>query len=393
MRRILPFEELDVKPFLGLPDEIRSPEMFTASEWVNHLVDAASLQVLEELGPGLRSVREVAGLTDENERTARVSELAREAGVAPDRREVFAWLYRWILDPGRVVGVAIEDFRDPLAGFPAFETSFERAVEAEPEMRPNAELIRFALAGYSSFLRGEIEGDRVLFQPGSLSLWEEYFSNDHRITRSLNQMGARVAGEELEGRDELEIIELGGGLGSAARCLVETLGPRVKHYLFTDVVAGFIRRAMGDLEELFPGLQLDSDRVDINAPLGEQGLEPGSRDLVYAVNVLHLARDLRGALEQIRKLLRPGGRLIFVEGVRPTRGRPIAAEFAFHLLEAFRDVEVGLPWRPDHGFLTASDWQEALRVAGYSRSRVVPEVGPAVEAYPNHYLGVVVAEG
>ncbi len=391
MRRHLLFEELNLDPFQDLPDEIRSPELFISSEWVNHMVDAASYEVIQQLGFGIDELKKYQSIESETERQDFVERLADTAGVVPDRVEVFAWLFRWLIDPQRVVGVEVQSFDDPMNGFPSFEETFLKAIEADPQVQPNAELIQFALAGYRDFLVGEVEGDQVLFKPGSFSLWESYFSNSHRITRSLNSIGAHVVKSCLEGKSEVRILELGGGLGSAAEKIIEEMEPQLSLYHFTDVAAGFLRRGGNMLEDRFTELNLDFSRIDINKPFGEQKVSNEGYDLIYAVNVLHLAKDLKTSLSGIHSLLRDGGQLVFVEGVRPERGRPIAAEFAFHLLLAFRDVEVGTHFRPEKGFLTGEDWSAALKVSGFKNIEIYPEPKSAVEAYPNHYLGAFVA--
>lgn len=64
------------------------------------------------------------------------------------------------------------------------------------------------------------------------------------------------------------------------------------------------------------------------------GLEPESFDLVSMVHVLHdiPKEDRRGVLEQLARLVRPGGRMSLLEPVSPRHG--IAPEEVRELLEA-----------------------------------------------------------
>ena len=51
----------------------------------------------------------------------------------------------------------------------------------------------------------------------------------------------------------------------------------------------------------------------------DQGYTEGSFDVVIAAGVLHVAADLDIAFQNVRKLLRPGGKLILIELTNPDR--------------------------------------------------------------------------
>jgi SAM-dependent methyltransferase len=120
---------------------------------------------------------------------------------------------------------------------------------------------------------------------------------------------------------------------------------------------------------------------------GEQGIEPESADVVYAVNTVHIAKDLAATLARIRGTLRPGGVAVFSECIRPLEGQPIYVEFVFNFLENFTGVVTDPRTRPNHGFLTPRSWRRSLAAAGFEK----PEILPDVETLARHYEAFFVA--
>ena len=96
----------------------------------------------------------------------------------------------------------------------------------------------------------------------------------------------------------------------------------------------------------------------------EQGVPAGYADVVYAVNTIHIARDLPATLARVRSTLKPGGVAVFSECVRPFPEQPIYVEFVFNFLENFTGVVTDARTRPNHGFLTPENWRNAFRAAG-----------------------------
>lgn len=69
----------------------------------------------------------------------------------------------------------------------------------------------------------------------------------------------------------------------------------------------------GFIREKLTGREMDADlRSD---PVGASGLPDDSADLVISTLVLCSVPDVRVALAEIRRILRPGGRLLFIEHV------------------------------------------------------------------------------
>src|SRR5262249_1531715 len=78
-------------------------------------------------------------------------------------------------------------------------------------------------------------------------------------------------------------------------------------YRLTDVSPLFLKRAQRSLPTRFPGRPLEFAALDIDQPFAASGVAPGSFGLVYAVNVVHVSRDLGATLREIRTALADGG--------------------------------------------------------------------------------------
>ncbi|HZI63891.1 MAG TPA: class I SAM-dependent methyltransferase, partial [Thermoanaerobaculia bacterium] len=197
----------------------------------------------------------------------------------------------------------------------------------------------------------------------------------------------------IPGGGALRVLEVGAGAGSATHALLDSLaaagrlaGPAT--FLVTEPVPFLRRRAERSLRgragpvPSFAALDIDRDWAD-------QGAAPETFDLVYAVNVLHVARDLLFSLRQAWTALRPGGWLVLGECVRPYPGRPVAAELIFQILERFADVSTDPEIRPHHGFLAPEHWRRALDAAGFAPVEVVPDLIKIRDIYPRFSTGAL----
>jgi SAM-dependent methyltransferase len=246
------------------------------------------------------------------------------------------------------------------------------------------------------FLRGEKTGEDILFAPTRLPLWFDYFSNDHLLYEINNRLGAEAVARELPAGRPATIVEIGGGSGSAALALGERLArdaalSRIGRYVFTEIVPTFLRRAERSIRARFPDLSAEFRKLDMNEDFATQGVAPSSADVVYAVNTVHIARDLEKTLARIRETLRPGGVAVFSECVRPFAGQPIYVEFVFNFLENFTGVATDPATRPNHGFLTPGNWRSAFEASGFEDPRILPDVEELARHYDAFFVAAVSA--
>ena len=116
----------------------------------------------------------------------------------------------------------------------------------------------------------------------------------------------------------MTVLEVGAGTGATTLPLLRALRMGESHLLerydFTDISTGFFDSSRSVLEEWSDLLNYRSLNIE-NDPVS-QGFLEGSYDLVIASNVLHATANIETSLVNIRKLLKPGGRLAIIEGVR-----------------------------------------------------------------------------
>ncbi len=329
-------------------------------------------------------------------RGARVREIVEERGWAPRAQVPVTWFLRKLaaeryLQVEEESGGPIFRLRGPLPpGDPDRAQARARAID-ERSMPPFT-VVRAMVEHVPEFLRGEKTGEEILFAPSRLPLWFDYFSNDNLLYQINNRLGAEAVVRALPPRQPATIVEIGGGSGSAATALAERLARdnamgRVGRYVFTEIVPTFLRRAERTLSSRFADLPVEFHRLDMDRDFGEQGVAPGVADVVYAVNTIHIAKDLGAALARVRATLKPGGVAVFSECVRPFAGQPIYVEFVFNFLENFTGVATDAATRPNHGFLTPRNWRDAFAQAGFE----APEILPDVEELARHYDAFFVA--
>ena len=373
-----------------IPDpEIRSlfsPEFILCCEEFYRFTTDTVVNLVRELGLEAALAR---GTTS--------SEVVRSMGFAPRAEVPIAWFFRKLAEAdllemsGGPEGPLRFRSRGPLpVGDPDRAEARARAID--PRSLPPFTVVRAMVEHAPAFLKGEKTGEEILFAPAKLPLWFDYFSNDNLLYAINNRLGAEAVSRALPAGRPATVVEIGGGSGSAALALGDRLSRdaalhRIGRYVFTEIVPTFLRRAERSVKARFPALPAEFLRLDMDRDFGPQGLEPGMADLVYAVNTVHIAKDLDATLGRIRETLRPGGTAVFSECVRPRDGQPIYVEFVFNFLENFTGVATDPATRPNHGFLTPANWRNAFRKAGFE----APEILPDVESLARHYDAFFVA--
>jgi SAM-dependent methyltransferase len=268
----------------------------------------------------------------------------------------------------------------------------EAVLEHDPANAPFLDLLDLAGRAWPRVVAGEVRGEAALLAADQLGLWMRYFSNDNPVYAVNNRVAALAAANRLaEGG---RVLEVGAGAGSGSAALLEALEQsgrlgRLAALRLTEPAAMLRRRAARELARRWPEAPIEAAELDVDRPWAEQGAEPGSVDLIFGVNVLHVAQELPWTLAEARRALRPGGWLVAGECLRPRPGRPVAAEMIFLLLEGFREVKIDPELRPGPGFLTPELWVAQLERAGFDRVELVPDVRVLREFYPGFATGAV----
>src|SRR6267142_2653380 len=268
------------------------------------------------------------------------------------------------------------------------------ALNIDPGNAATLDLLDHAASLYGIVATGEKSGDQNQLGPQGVPLWLNYFHNDNSTYAVNNWVGAVLAADRLATRRTLRILELGAGSGSASEILLQLLTergllPRVERYLITEPNAYFRRCSQRKLTAQYPNLLLEWAPLDIDVPWNTQGITSGEFDLVYAVNVMHISKNLLFSLNEARSALAPGGWLVIGECLRPYDHQPIYPELMFQILESFTNVEIDPEVRPNPGFLTAEQWRRAFSRAGFNHTKIAPDIDRIREIYPHFFTGAI----
>lgn len=359
--------------------DLFSYRFLVATELFDQLVDAAAWRVLSD----------AAALPEEGGTDP--ATLPEEKGFPPRTRPALKFCYEKLADSRyftREGGL----FRSTAERPATVEVLASELAEKIPEAAIGAEIVQELVNGAPTFFTGERTGEEILFAPNRLPLWFRYFSNDNILYRINNTLGAEALGRAL-GSQPADVLEIGGGCGSAAEVALKHLGSAIARYRFTELVPTFARRGeRAARAAAYPGTVVEAAKLDMNRPWAAQGVEAGRFDAVYSVNCFHVAPDLGTVLAEAREALKPGGVLVVSECIRPSGDvRPIYVEFIFDFLESFTNVALDPIRRPTHGFLTPTAWRASLEAAGFEEITFVPDVDAVAKRYPNFFVGAAIA--
>jgi SAM-dependent methyltransferase len=264
----------------------------------------------------------------------------------------------------------------------------------DPGNAATLDLLDLAASLHPAVATGQQNGDHNLFGPQGVPLWLKYFHNDNLTYAVNNWVGAAVAADHLSSQPTLQILEIGAGTGSATEILLKVLDQhgllsRLERYLVTEPNAYFRRCNQRKLAAQYPNLPLEWATLDLNVPWNTQEIPSGEFDLVYAVNVMHIAKNLLFSLNEARSALAAAGWLVIGECIRPYANQPIYPELMFQILDSFSNVKTDPEIRPNPGFLTAEQWRRAFLRAAFDRVEIAPDIEEIRGIYPHFFTGAI----
>ena len=310
-------------------------------------------------------------------------------------RKPLAWMLPFLVNEGLLDCV---NGRYILTGEPDLDL---RGIREEMELQapghgPNFDLLDGVRSHIRPYFTEGKSGESLLFDLALFPLWLTYFRNENLGYFPNNLLTLLALREGLP--EGAKVLELGAGAGSfaqlvAKRGAAEGWLSRIAEYRFTDVAPAFLRRAQRDLKDTAPGLPIHFQALDLNLAMPTQGIEPGSLDTIVGINVLHVAQNLEATLKELRRCLKPGGRLVIGECIKPDLTRPVYIEFLFTFIRSFTEVQLDPQWRPAYGFLDPDSWDKALRHAGFTNVDFIPPPHPLMDQYPTFNASGMTASG
>lgn len=166
--------------------------------------------------------------------------------------------------------------------------------------------------------------------------------------------------------DDARVLELGCGTGGTALRLADDAAA----ILGTDISAGMIREAKARPQA--PNVTFAvCDAFD-------SALEPGSYDVVLALNLVHLIPDAPAFMDRVRALLAPGG--LFISKT-PCLAEP-GLGLKFSILKAAIPVMQWVGKAPYVRFLSIADLRRQIETAGFE----IVETANYPARPPSHFV-------
>lgn len=190
------------------------------------------------------------------------------------------------------------------------------------------------------------------------NILEHIYKNTVGFTE-FNEYLGQLVGELAHRFQQMDILELGAGTGSATEAVMRHIGERFRSYAYTDISSAFFPKAENDFKKYAEKFTYST--LDIERDPTEQQYLAHNYDLIVVSNVLHATKSLETTLCNVRKLLKPGGYLVFLE---ITDMEPVHPTFVFGTIAGWWVGEND--GRRHHPLITKDAWAELLQKTGFS---------------------------
>ncbi len=179
-----------------------------------------------------------------------------------------------------------------------------------------------------------------------MSLWGRIFAATYdRALARTERSGLAAHRQTLLHAAGADVLEIGAGTGAN----LPYYNGAVRTLTFTEPERPMIRRLEKQIQQQKPAAKL------LRAPAEDLPFNDGSFDVAVSTLVLCTVDDQRRALDELRRVLRPGGRLLFIEHVRSDDER----------LARWQDRMMPLNVRIGHGCHCNRPTLEGIRGAGF----------------------------
>lgn len=296
-------------------------------------------------------------------------ELAVATGTVASRRRHLQALVDRLVDAGWVVRDG-GSLRSADRARPDPGAALDEVARAFPAFATDAALVARCGASLAAVLQGRLDAASVLFADDIAGLVARFY-RDAPASLFTNTLVGDVVAALVAGCDEsrpFEVLEVGGGTGGTTASVRPVLPPG-STYTFTDRSAHFIQSMAADLAA--EGVR--TAIVDIEKGLGDQGITPGSFDLVVGANVVHATADIASTIGHLTAALAPNGRIVLVEITRPL----LWLDVVFGVTDGWWRFADSDDLRHDHAVLSPEAWTAVLESSGLNDVTLVSDHPPA----------------
>ena len=209
-----------------------------------------------------------------------------------------------------------------------------------------------------AILRKEVEPLHLMMEKGHLSEHLGAYKKDSpRYNRSLRAI-SKYLQLMAHKNPYLSVLEIGAEAGGASSDIMQAVSgteeevARFERYTYTNVSD----EDFEGVKERFSAWKnlLTCQSLDIESNPLQQGFEAESYDVIIAVHVLHGTKSISDTLNHVHKLLKPGGRLIFIEMTRE------------HLSNTILFGTMPSWWAAQDPIMSEQEWDSVLLRSGFS---------------------------
>jgi ubiquinone/menaquinone biosynthesis C-methylase UbiE len=188
-----------------------------------------------------------------------------------------------------------------------------------------------------------------------VSIWGKIFAAGYdRFMAGTEQACLQAHRQKLVGQASGRVLEIGGGTGAN----LPFYGADVESVTLTEPEPPMLRRLERRLRERMP------TATALNASAEDLPFEDASFDFAVSTLVLCTVDDQPSALRELRRVLRPGGRLLFIEHVRAEEER----------LARWQDRLNGMQQKIGHGCNCNRSTLQAIGDAGFTIAEIRHDV-------------------
>ena len=257
----------------------------------------------------------------------------------------------------------LEYGREALDASPSMRSGIIDSLKVELCDIVEAKLIIRIHKNLADIVTGETSGLQVALEQDLLS---ELYTSGIGVSAAYPQL-LRIIDLLAHKEPRMNILEIGGGTGGATRQIMgklfgKTPWKRYASYTFTDVTTSFLSFAEAEFAAC-NGMIYKT--LDIREDPQSQGYQ-STYDLIIASQVLHAVSNITHSLQNVRKLLKPGGKMVLLELTRTI----LAAGLC---LGTFPDYwnGAGHDGRGDSPFIDRESWHDLLVGNGFSGIDIV----------------------
>jgi NADPH:quinone reductase-like Zn-dependent oxidoreductase/malonyl CoA-acyl carrier protein transacylase/ubiquinone/menaquinone biosynthesis C-methylase UbiE len=233
--------------------------------------------------------------------------------------------------------------------------------------RPSWKMFTEVAQIFPSVVRGEP-------QEVELSLSSELFQDylDDTVTAVCNQEFDAYLGLLAHQKPTQRILEIGarrGVLTSYALSVFQSIEARTGGIAFSEYTySDTLTASLDDARQRFAEHQnrMDFTCLDVNQDLLKQGMQPASYDVIFAAGIQRGAVDISAVLQNLGRLLTPGGQLVLHEFTVPDR---FEIGFGFGVTADWWCGQQDDSYKDQT--MTPSQWDAALKDNGFSGTDLV----------------------